>query len=115
MGKHDVKIGVKATTICGGDLHIFTGRHPAAALPVALAGMYNMGFQANTALAELGQAGIEPSEAAVIREPSTVVHLDGKKADQCIRLLEILEDHDDVDSMDTNLDVTDELMNAMEE
>ena len=47
----------------------------------------------------LGQAGIEPSEAAIILEPSTVVHLEGKKAEQCLRLLEILEDHDDVQNV----------------
>ncbi len=37
-----------------------------AALPVALAGMYNMGFQANTTLAELGQAGIDGWRGRVI-------------------------------------------------
>lgn len=36
LGEHDVKLRVKATTICGGDLHIFKGKHPAAALPVAI-------------------------------------------------------------------------------
>jgi Na+-transporting NADH:ubiquinone oxidoreductase subunit B len=37
-----------------------------AALPVALAGMYNMGFQANTALAALGQSGIDGWRGQVI-------------------------------------------------
>ena len=34
LGPHDVRIRVKAVTICGSDLHIFKGRHPAAPLPV---------------------------------------------------------------------------------
>ncbi len=34
MGPKDVKIRVKATSICGSDLHIFKGLHPAAPLPV---------------------------------------------------------------------------------
>jgi 2-desacetyl-2-hydroxyethyl bacteriochlorophyllide A dehydrogenase len=32
----DVLIRVKATAICGSDLHIFKGRHPSVALPVAI-------------------------------------------------------------------------------
>lgn len=36
MGEGDVKIKVRATTICGSDLHIFKGMHPAAPLPVAV-------------------------------------------------------------------------------
>ena len=32
----DVLIKVRATAICGSDLHIFKGRHPAAPLPVAI-------------------------------------------------------------------------------
>lgn len=33
-GPHDVRIAVKAVSICGSDLHIFKGKHPAAPLPV---------------------------------------------------------------------------------
>jgi YebC/PmpR family DNA-binding regulatory protein len=63
----------------------------------------------------LGQAGIEPSEASIVMEPSTVVHLDGKKAEQCLRLLEILEDHDDVQNVYANLEVDDELVDSAPE
>jgi 2-desacetyl-2-hydroxyethyl bacteriochlorophyllide A dehydrogenase len=34
LGKNDVQINVKAVSICGSDLHIFKGAHPAAPLPV---------------------------------------------------------------------------------
>lgn len=34
LGTHDVRIRVKAVSICGSDLHIFKGKHPAAPLPV---------------------------------------------------------------------------------
>jgi 2-desacetyl-2-hydroxyethyl bacteriochlorophyllide A dehydrogenase len=34
LGDHDVKLKVKVVTICGSDLHILKGRHPAVALPV---------------------------------------------------------------------------------
>ena len=36
MGDLDVKIAIKATSICGSDLHIFKGLHPAAPLPMAV-------------------------------------------------------------------------------
>lgn len=36
LSSKDVLIGVKATSICGSDLHIFKGKHPAAPLPVAI-------------------------------------------------------------------------------
>lgn len=36
IGPRDVLVRVKAASICGGDLHIFKGQHPFAALPVAV-------------------------------------------------------------------------------
>jgi len=36
LGVKDVLIRVKACAICGGDLHIFRGKHPSAPLPVAI-------------------------------------------------------------------------------
>jgi 2-desacetyl-2-hydroxyethyl bacteriochlorophyllide A dehydrogenase len=36
LSSKDVLIGVRATSICGSDLHIFRGKHPAAPLPVAI-------------------------------------------------------------------------------
>jgi len=36
LGEHDVLLRVKACAICGGDLHIYKGKHPLASLPVAI-------------------------------------------------------------------------------
>lgn len=36
MGQHDVLLQVKACSICGGDLHIYKGKHPLASLPMAI-------------------------------------------------------------------------------
>jgi YebC/PmpR family DNA-binding regulatory protein len=52
-------------------------------------------------------AEIATSEAAVVMEPKNTVELDGKKAEQCLRLLEVLEDHDDVQNVYANLEVDD--------
>ncbi len=52
----------------------------------------------------LEEAGIVPMEAGIIMVPSNMVRLDGKKAEQCIKLLEIIDDHDDVQKVSANLD-----------
>ncbi len=53
----------------------------------------------------LDKAGIAPSQAAVVMEAQNTVHLDGKRAQQCVKLLEVLEDHDDVQHVYANLEV----------
>ena len=53
----------------------------------------------------LEQAGIPSSEATIVMEPQNTVELEGKKAQQCLKLLEFLEDHDDVQSVHANLEV----------
>ncbi len=55
----------------------------------------------------LEQAGIAPSEASIVIEPQNTVALAGKKAQQCLQLLEVLEDHDDVQNVYANLEVDD--------
>ncbi len=51
----------------------------------------------------LEKAKIVPEQAKLAMLPTTVVELDAKKAGQCIRLLEVLEDHDDVQNVYANL------------
>ncbi len=53
----------------------------------------------------LEQAGIPSSEATILMEPQNTVELEGKKAQQCLKLLEFLEDHDDVQNVHANLEV----------
>jgi len=55
----------------------------------------------------LEQAGIASSEASIVTEPQNTVELSGKKAQQCLKLLEMLEDHDDVQNVYANLEVDD--------
>ncbi|MGB4270338.1 MAG: YebC/PmpR family DNA-binding transcriptional regulator [Spirochaetota bacterium] len=45
--------------------------------------------------------------------PQTTVHLEGQKASQCLRLIEALEDHDDVQSVHANFDIPDDIINNM--
>jgi len=63
----------------------------------------------------LQRAGISLSQASIVMEPNNVVHLEGKKAEQCLRLLEILEDHDDVQNVYANLEVDDTFVGSESE
>ncbi|MGQ9843946.1 MAG: YebC/PmpR family DNA-binding transcriptional regulator [Spirochaetota bacterium] len=45
--------------------------------------------------------------------PQTTVQLEGQKASQCLRLIEALEDHDDVQSVHANFDIPDDIINTM--
>jgi YebC/PmpR family DNA-binding regulatory protein len=56
----------------------------------------------------LEKAKIVPSEAKLAMLPTTVVELDAKKAAQCLKLLEFLEDHDDVQNVYANLSFDDD-------
>ena len=60
----------------------------------------------------LEQEQLEPTEAAIVMEPQNVVHVEGKKAEQCLRLLELLEDHDDAQNVYANLEIDDELVGS---
>jgi YebC/PmpR family DNA-binding regulatory protein len=56
----------------------------------------------------LETAKIVPTLAKLAMLPTTVVELDAKKAGQCLKLLEVLEDHDDVQNVYANLSFDDD-------
>ena len=45
--------------------------------------------------------------------PQNTVSLEGKKAEQMLRLMEALEDNDDVNHVYANFDIPDEVMEAL--
>jgi len=55
----------------------------------------------------LESAGIGTTEASLTMEPQNTVHIDGKRVEQCIKLLEVLEDHDDVQNVHANVEFDD--------
>jgi YebC/PmpR family DNA-binding regulatory protein len=63
----------------------------------------------------LDAAGIEYDPGSVTNMPSSTVALDAKTGARALKLLEALDDHEDVDSTDTNLDITDEILAAAED
>jgi YebC/PmpR family DNA-binding regulatory protein len=60
----------------------------------------------------LETAGLEVEVAQMEMEPSSTTRLEGKAAQQMIRLMEAFEDHDDVQNVWANFDIDDELLAA---
>jgi YebC/PmpR family DNA-binding regulatory protein len=58
------------------------------------------------------KAGIEPDEAEVKKLADTNVALEGTKAQQLLKLVEVLDDHDDVSSVWDNSDISEAEMEA---
>ncbi len=58
-------------------------------------------------LKALESSGLHPTEASIAMVPKNVVTLEGKNASAMMRLSEVLEDHDDVQSVYSNFDIDD--------
>jgi len=56
------------------------------------------------------KAGIQPSSSSVAMIPQTYIKLEGSAASTMIRLLEALEEHDDVQNVYANFDIPDEVL-----
>ena len=63
-------------------------------------------------LAAMKKAGIEPQVAEVEMMPQNYVHLEGGDARQMLKLMEALEDHDDVQKVSANFDISEADMAA---
>ncbi len=56
--------------------------------------------------------GIEPATAKVSMIPQNYVKLEGKPAQQMVRLMEALDDHDDVQNVSSNFDISEKEIEA---
>jgi len=56
------------------------------------------------------KAGINPSSSSVAMIPQSYIKLEGQQAAQMIRLVEALEDHDDVQNVHANFDIDQKLL-----
>jgi len=61
-------------------------------------------------LAAIKKAGLEPTEAQVGKFADNSVNLEGAKAQQMIKLMEALEDHEDVQNVWANFEISDKEM-----
>ena len=63
-------------------------------------------------LAAIKKAGIEPDDAEVGKYADTTVNLEGGKAQQMLKLIELLEDQEDVQNVWANFEVSDQELEA---
>jgi YebC/PmpR family DNA-binding regulatory protein len=58
----------------------------------------------------LKRAGIEPASSSVSMIPDTYIKLEGAQANTMVRLMEALEEHDDVQNVHANFDIDQKLL-----
>ncbi len=58
----------------------------------------------------LEEAGVEVDSSDVVMEPKNTVAIEESDAARLLRLMEALEDHDDVDAVHANFDISDEIL-----
>jgi YebC/PmpR family DNA-binding regulatory protein len=63
-------------------------------------------------LAAIKKAGIEPDESQIGKYAENIITLEGNKAQQMLKLVEALEDNDDVQNVWANFDVSEKEMEA---
>ncbi len=61
----------------------------------------------------LVKSGIQPASAEITKLPKSTVKLDGKPAEQMVKLMEELEEHDDVQHVYANFDIPEEVLAAL--
>lgn len=70
-------------------------------------------FQVEEVRDSLAKMGLVSESAEVCMIPQNTVKLEGKHAESCIKLIDLLEDNDDVQHVYTNADLPDEMMDEM--
>jgi YebC/PmpR family DNA-binding regulatory protein len=61
----------------------------------------------------LDDKSIPVTSAQLTRSPQTVIKLEGKSAEQILRLMDALDEHDDVQKVYANFDVPDEIIESL--
>jgi len=56
---------------------------------------------------------LEPSSAEIVKNPNTTVPVDGKNAENMLKLMDALEEHEDVQSVYSNFDIPEKLIESL--
>lgn len=70
-------------------------------------------FQVEEVRDALVKLGFTAESAEVSRIPQNTVKLDGKHAESCVKLIDLLEDNDDVQHVYTNADLPEDMMDSV--
>jgi YebC/PmpR family DNA-binding regulatory protein len=57
--------------------------------------------------------GLQPTAAELVKLPKNTVNLEGKNAEAMVRLMEALEEHDDVQHVWSNFDISEKLLESL--
>lgn len=63
--------------------------------------------------AALEESGVEYTSAELTREPQNTVAVEGKQAEQVLKMMDMLEDNDDVQNLYSNFDIDDSVIEAL--
>jgi len=74
--------------------------------------VYSTPHDHEAVLAAVKKAGIEPEESQIGKYAENIITLEGTKAQQMLKLVEALEDNDDVQNVWANFDVSEKEMEA---
>ena len=64
--------------------------------------------------AALAKRGVTLTSAEIAKVPQNTIALTEKDAEQALKLMEVLEDHDDVQRISSNLDIADEVLSKLQ-
>jgi YebC/PmpR family DNA-binding regulatory protein len=59
------------------------------------------------------EKGLKPQHAEIQMVPQTSVHIDGREAESMVKLMNALEDHDDVQNVYANFDIDDKVLEQL--
>jgi transcriptional/translational regulatory protein YebC/TACO1 len=65
--------------------------------------------------AAVAKKGITPTSVEIAKVPQNTIALSEKDAEQALKLMEALEDHDDVQRISSNLDISDEVLSKLQQ
>jgi transcriptional/translational regulatory protein YebC/TACO1 len=68
----------------------------------------------NTVYEAVNSKNLKTSFAEITYIPQSTNSLDEKRAEQCLRLVDQLEDHDDVQNVFSNYDISDEILTKLQ-
>ena len=82
-------------------------------LPAAIAVVRVSGPQAGAALTALSGKLPEPRKAALVWKPQNTVAIDDEQGEKVLKLVDMLHEHDDVQNVYANFEVSDALVSKM--
>ncbi|MEJ2538012.1 MAG: YebC/PmpR family DNA-binding transcriptional regulator, partial [Calditrichia bacterium] len=76
--------------------------------------IYTQFEELNKVRSTLDDSGITIESAEIAMIPQNVIELEGKQAEQMLRLMDALEDNDDVQNIFANFDIDEKIMEKMQ-